>query len=223
MKMRHLLAELYQTKQKLFKTLQLLEKARTLIHQKELDEMKDMPYRYCLSENDLDIIRHYNVDKKGKERPLSENARKTLIMLSEAFGGLHHLDSDQLKIFDYQSDFYNQYLLNHSIATFDDMRLTCLVIMAHDMAVRFDIQPTNLDPTDEYFDRKILQEQCNDVNGEYDTEYTPENLYDDIPKPRSAYLRLMFHERTRDGDFSRRHPTLEESMVGFRTNNRRYH
>ncbi|MDE1867758.1 MAG: hypothetical protein KGI08_08645, partial [Thaumarchaeota archaeon] len=95
-------------------------------------------HRYCLSQNDLDIIQHYT------KEPLSSNAKKSLIILSEVFGGLHHLDSDQLKYFDYQSDFYNQYLLNHSIATFDSMQLTCLVIIAHDMAVRFEIQPTNL-------------------------------------------------------------------------------
>lgn len=181
----------------------------------EIEEEKVEIYRYCLSKNDEDIIKHYT------KKPLSENARKTLIMLSEVFGGLHHLDSDQLKYFDYQSTFFNQYLLNHSIATFDDMKLTCLVIMAHDMAVRFEIQPTNLDPNDE-FDRKILQEQCNEVNGEYNTNYTPENLYTDLPKPHSAYLRLCFHERQREGDFSRRHPTIEDSTQGFRSNNKRY-
>lgn len=173
-------------------------------------------YRYNLSKNDLDIIKYYT------HKPLSENARKTLTILSEVFGGLHHLDSDQLKFFDYQSDYFNQYLLNHSIATFDGMQLTCLVIAAHDMAVRLEIQPTNLDPTDEYFDRKILQEQCDEVNSEYNTKYTPENIYDDVPKPHSAYLRLLFHQRTRKGDFARRHPTLEESMEGFRTNNKHF-
>lgn len=178
--------------------------------------MSQETYRYCLSKNDEDIIKHYT------KEPLSENARKSLIILSEVFGGLHHLDSDQLKYFDYQSDYFNQYLLNRSIATFDSMELTCLVIIAHDMAVRFEIQPTNLDPTDEYFDRKLLQEQCNDVNGEYHRKYTPDNLYDDIPKPHSAYLRLMFHQRTREGDFSKRHPKLEDSINGFRSNNKRY-
>src|SRR3972149_7618844 len=104
-------------------------------------------YRYCLAENDLAIIKSYNGKKK-----LSENARKTLIILSEVFGGLHHLDYDQLKLFNYQSTFYNEYLMHGSLATFDGMELTCLVIIAHDMAVRFEIQSTRLDPDDEWHD-----------------------------------------------------------------------
>lgn len=170
------------------------------------------PYRYCLAENDIDIIKHYN--KGGK---LSSNAEKSLIILSEAFGGLHHLDSDQLKLFDYQSDFFNSYLMHGSLSTFDNMNLTGLVIMAHDMAVRFEIQAVRLNP-DYSEDKKLLEIQLEDYNSEYG--YVEE--LNEFAEHNPPYIKLLFHERSREGDFSRRHPTLEESMEGFRKNNKVY-
>lgn len=73
--------------------------------------MSELKQRYCLSDNDLNIIKHYT------DKPLSSNAEKTLTILSEVFGGLHHIDSDQLELFDYQSDWYNQYLIHGSLST----------------------------------------------------------------------------------------------------------
>jgi hypothetical protein len=171
--------------------------------------MSELDYRYCLSQNDLDIIKQYNGNKK-----LSKNAEKTLIILSEVFGGLHHLDYDQLELFDYQSRSYNEYLLHGSLATFDGMELTCLVIIAHDMAVRFEIQSHRLDPEDEY-DLKLLKMQVKDFE---DYKITVEEF---APQSR-PYIKLLFHQRKRDGRFYERHPTLEDSTDGFRKNNKRY-
>lgn len=173
----------------------------------------EFSYRYCLAENDLAIIKSYNGNKK-----LSENARKTLIILSEVFGGLHHLDTDQLKIFDYQSTFFNEYLMHGSLSTFDAMDLTCLVIMAHDMAVRFEIKAHKLNPENKKFDYKLLKRQLKDMNSEYGYNLSME----DYVKEHKPYIRLLFHQRQREGDFYTRHPTLEESMSGFRSNNKRY-
>ena len=170
-------------------------------------------YRYCLSENDLSIIKQYNGNK-----PLSENARKTLIILSEVFGGLHHLDYDQLKFFDYQSTFYNEYLMHGSLATFDGMELTCLVIIAHDMAVRFEIQSTRLDPDDEWHDRKLLGKQYRELKEDYGYNIT----FNEFARETRPYIKLLFQQRERKGDFSQRHPTLEESIEGFRSNNKRF-
>ncbi|MEK6861784.1 MAG: hypothetical protein AABY07_07485 [Nanoarchaeota archaeon] len=167
--------------------------------------------RYCLSDNDLMIIKGHT------DKPLSENAKKTLTILSEVFGGLHHLDSDQLELFDYQSDWYNQYLIQGSLSTWDFQNLTLLVIMAHDMAVRFEIQATVLDK-DNDFDMKLIQKQLDDINSEYGYSLTVEQFLEE-PRP---YLRLLFHQRTREGDISYRHPTLEDSMQGFREGNKRY-
>ncbi len=172
--------------------------------------MSEQNYRYCLAENDLDIIKSYNADKK-----LSENAEKSLIMLSETFGGLHHLDYDQLKLFDYQSTFFNSYLMIGSLSTFDNMQLTCLVIMAHDMAVRFEIQSKRLDPEDPK-DLQALQQQLDDYNSEYGYH---EEMYEFAQHTR-PYIKLLFHKRTRNGDYYRRHPTIEESIIGFRKNNK---
>lgn len=170
-------------------------------------------HRYCISDNDKMIIKHYT------DKPLSSNAEKSLIILSEVFGGLHHLDSDQLEIFDYQSTMYNQYLHHGSLATWDNQLLTLLVIMAHDMAVRFEIQSTKLDPEDDYFDRKLIDKQLEDIRAEYYPKMTLEQFLEE-PTP---YLRLMFHERKRDGEWSERHPTIEDTISGFRANNKRYH
>lgn len=174
--------------------------------------MSELENRYKLSENDLDIIKHYT------DKPLSENARKTLTILSEVFGGLHHLEGDQLELFDYQSDWYNQYLLQGSLATFDAQHLTLLVIMAHDMAVRVEIQASVLDPTDDNLDRKLLDKQLHELNSEYGYNLSMSQFTEN----QRPYLRLLFHQRERTGGFSKRHPTLEDTMSGFRSNNKRY-
>jgi len=53
---------------------------------------KNTSAKYNLSRNDMYIIRMHNEDN-----PLSENAKKTLTIFSCTFGGLHHIDSDQLE------------------------------------------------------------------------------------------------------------------------------
>ena len=175
--------------------------------------MSQLENRYKLSENDLDIIKCYT------DKPLSENARKTLIILSEVFGGLHHLEGEQLELFDYQSDIYNQYLLKGSLATFDSQHLTLLVIMAHDMAVRIEINATVLDPNNEELDKKLLVKHLHQCNSEYGYNLTMQQFTEN----QTPYLRLLFHQRHRDGGFFERHPTLEDTTSGFRANNRKHH
>ena len=173
----------------------------------QLDNM-----RYKLSENDLMIIKAYT------KNPISENAKKTLTILSEVFGGLHHLEGEQLQFFDYQSNWYNQYLLKGGLATFDSQHLTLLVIMAHDMAVRIEIQATVLNPNDDGLDAKLLKKQLHDCNSEYGYNLTMQQFTEN----QTPYIRLLFHQRQRTGDFSKRHPVLEDTMQGFRENNKRY-
>lgn len=89
--------------------------------------------------------------------------------------------------------------------------------MAHDMAVRFEIQATVLDK-DNDDDMKLIQKQLDDINSEYDYNLTVEQFLEES----RPYLRLLFHQRTRDGDISHRHPTIEDSIQGFRENNKHY-
>lgn len=175
--------------------------------------MSQETYRYCLSKNDEDIVKHYT------DKPLSENARKTLIILSEVFGGLHHLDSDQLKHFNYQSDRYNEYLVGGSLATFDGMELTCLVVACHDMAVRLEISPASLADKDELEYDHFLKAYRKELVDEAMSEF---NITEDTATFSRPYLRLFFHQRVRDGDYSKRHPTLEDSTKGFRAGTKRY-
>ncbi len=161
--------------------------------------------RYCLSKNDMAII------NSNSDKPLAENARKTLTILSEVFGGLHHLDSDQLELFDYQDNRYNSYLIRGSLATFDFAHLTQLVIMAHDMAVRLEIQAVALDPEDED-DLKLLQRHLDDYNGDSDYDLTMEQ-FTEMP---STWLKLQFHQREREGRYYEIHPTLEDAVKKWR-------
>ena len=168
-------------------------------------------YRYCLSENDIDIIKHYT------KKPISSNAEKSLIILSEVFQGLHHLESKQLKSFDYQSKFYNEYRYYGNLATFDAQHLTLLVIIACDMAVRVEITPSRLNIEDEE-DKKILQNELDEVNEEYDYNMTLEE-FASYSRP---FLKIMFSERKREGRFYERHDTIEDTIKGFRSNNKQY-
>lgn len=161
-------------------------------------------YRYCLSKNDLAII------KMNSDKPISENTRKTLTILSEVFGGLHHLDSDQLELFDYQSDRYNDYLISSPLATFDASSLSGLVIMAHDMMVRLEITATFLNEDDDN-ELALLKMQAAEQSEDY--EVTVEDLLEN-PHP---YIRLRFHQREgREGRYYERHPTLEDAMEIWR-------
>lgn len=125
---------------------------------------------YRLSTNDLDIIKHYTGDKA-----ISSLAEKTLIILSKVFGGLHHLPNKQLEKFPYFETYCITYMHMGSLSTYDPGNLSGLVILAHDLAVRFS-----------------------------------------LAGKANHYIEFMFHEREREGDFSKRHPTIENHAKGWR-------
>lgn len=130
---------------------------------------------YSFSKNDLDTLESY---KKYHNLPSSEMqsiTKKSLILLSNLCGGLHHLGDNQVRRILKENDSWCvKYLAGH-LATYDGWELTKLVLLAHDMAIRVEIQPCNF-----------------------------------------RYFTILFHERQREGEFSRRHPSIEQVLQAWR-------
>lgn len=130
---------------------------------------------YKFSDNDLDILRSYKEYDNLPKEEMHSITRKALILLSNLCHGLHHVGDNQVKrILTKNSNWCVEYLGGH-LATFDGQELTILVLLAHDMAVRVEIQPCNF-----------------------------------------RYFKIYFHERVRDGDLSKRHPTIEQVLESWR-------
>ena len=89
-----------------------------------------------LSDNDKSEIKMY---AKGSE--LSSLAVKSLTILSYLFRGLHNSDRNQLAKFDFTNTMMCQYVMFGSMATWDDNKLTTLVVLAHKLAIRVELSP----------------------------------------------------------------------------------
>jgi len=93
-----------------------------------------MAYKYKLSDNDLDEIKLFSNGQK-----LSSLAKKSLMILSYTFGGIHHLDYNQRKKLRYADEHCFEYVTSDSFATWDSNKLTTLVVLAHELMVRLEI------------------------------------------------------------------------------------
>ena len=98
-----------------------------------------MTHEYKLSKNDLDEIKYNSKDGDVKLSSLTE---ETLIILSKMVQGLHHLPFGDLGKLLIQDSFFIEYYYQGSLATTDYDALTILVIMAHELSVRVEIQRT---------------------------------------------------------------------------------
>lgn len=94
---------------------------------------------YKLSENDLSEVKYNSKDCTVDLTPLTE---KTLIILSKMLGGLHHLPFGHLGKLVMEKRSFISYLYQGSLATTDYNSLFILVLMAHELAVRVEIQRT---------------------------------------------------------------------------------
>lgn len=61
-------------------------------------------------------------------------------LLGRVFMGIYHLDSRALKRVNWEDPYYVEFIYDASLATVDFNSLTTLVIFAHDMKIRVDIQ-----------------------------------------------------------------------------------
>ncbi|MBA4718948.1 MAG: hypothetical protein HRO68_07610 [Nitrosopumilus sp.] len=102
-----------------------------------------------LSRSDLGEISYYS---KGKE--LSSLAKKSLIILSYMFGGLHNFPSTQKEKFEYSKESCIRGTLFGGMSTFDSDKLTTLVILAHELAVRVDVKPCSFRYLDIFFSER---------------------------------------------------------------------
>ena len=90
-----------------------------------------------LSENDISTLKyHTNYDE------ISSLAKKTLVIISNLYRGLHNAPYGFLDKFQFDETHCIEYDLKGVLATFDFDTLTRLVFLAHDLAVRVEIQST---------------------------------------------------------------------------------
>lgn len=90
-----------------------------------------------LESHDLDHLRCYYDGK------ISEIGEKALSMMAVLFQGLHHIPSTQLEKIDWSDPYCISMSTFFPLATFDDNKLTNLVLLAHDFAVRVEVRPCN--------------------------------------------------------------------------------
>lgn len=107
---------------------------------------------------------------------MSDLGKNVADLLGELFLGIYHQDRQALKV-DWTNPSYIEIVIYGEMSTFDYDHLTRLVFLAHDYAIRVEIQAA---------------------------------------APR--YLRLIFSQRTREGDIYRRHPTIEDALTSWRKN-----
>ena len=104
--------------------------------------------------------------------PLGSNVAD---LLGDVFGGIYHLEKRLLEKVDWANTIWIEVRIIGELSTFDNPRLTWLVVLAHDRMLRMSIDG-----------------HCN------------------------GQLRLMFHQRARTGDVSRRMPTIEDHLASIR-------
>jgi hypothetical protein len=110
------------------------------------------------------------------EKPMSSLGENVARLLNVLYQGIYHIDSECKKV-DWSNDHHIEIVLRGCWATYDFDNLTRLVFLAHDYALRVQMEAR--------------------ANG---------------------YIRLMFHQRQREGHYAQRHPTIEFALYGWRAN-----
>lgn len=85
-------------------------------------------------------VKHLSYYYKGD---VSKLGRKVLKFCAIVFGGLHNTPDTVLEKTDWSNNHHIKINTFYSFSTYDDDRLTTLVLLAHDLAVRIEIQPCN--------------------------------------------------------------------------------
>jgi len=102
-----------------------------------------------LSKNDIETVGYHMPYEE-----VSELAKNVLIIISNLYRGLHNAPYRFLDTFPLKETFYIPFELKGTLATFDFDTLTRLVFLAHDLAVRVEIQSTRKHCTLIYFHQR---------------------------------------------------------------------
>jgi len=105
-----------------------------------------------LSKNDRNTLTYVENYEK-----MSTLAEKVLIIISKLYRGLHNAPYGFLDKFPIKETFYIPFELKGTLATTDFNTLTRLVFMAHDLAIRVEIQSTRKHCTLIYFHERVHQ------------------------------------------------------------------
>ena len=95
-------------------------------------------------------------------------------ILGQVWRGIYHLQYD---LIDWSDPHHIEVNIAEGLSTWDFNRLTELVVLCHDRAVRLEIEPCNM-----------------------------------------RFVKLLFHQRGREGGMTKRHPTMEEAVQMVRDN-----
>ncbi len=79
----------------------------------------------------------------GKDAIVSEIGKRAALILSRLFGGMHHLETSQIKKIDWSDLHHIRYAHNRSMSTVDGDDLTHLILLAHEYGVRVTVEPCN--------------------------------------------------------------------------------
>lgn len=130
------------------------------------------------------LVRHnYAGSKWLKRQPIMVKGKRTELKVSSfgervadllgyVFEGLYHLDEN--KADDWNASNHIEFKLDRELSTYDDSRLTTLVLLAHHMAIRVVIQPLS-----------------------------------------HRSMKLIFHNRKRNGEWHNSHPSIAEAVALF--------
>lgn len=101
----------------------------------------DSGVAYDLSDNDKHEIAYFCKHYKKQEGPISSLAEKALVVISRLYGGLHNMPWEHKEKFDYYDNQHVSIIWFGGMATFDSDKLTTLVFLAHELALRIEVSP----------------------------------------------------------------------------------
>ena len=144
---------------------------------------------------------------EGSGLKCSPFGREVAYIVGCTFGGIYNAPIAHEKT-NWQNDkFMNIVVPQRGLATFDFNPLTRLVLFAHEMCIRVDVEPIA-----RFYEWSEAEEQSHHVG-------TVERS-DDVPRGADycePCLRIWFHKRRgRDGCAGARHPTIETAIEDFR-------
>lgn len=152
---------------------------------------------------------HWDWVESGYKVKCSPLGRRVAFILGMTFGGIYNAPVPyKIVKWDRPNGIIVPLSSGRHMATFDNNSLTTLVMMAHELAIRVEVRTRligHMIDRDDFGDCEILDLYDDDSEGHVlGADY------------HSAVLELGFWQRTREGNFSSRHPSIEQAAADFR-------